>query len=584
MAGDKKIAQAEPVAAGFKSDGCALSEQEVAARKDGIPIDATIPFSGDAISTIKGETDQKPVAEQGVYYPPTSCYDYHYPGYGGTFNQLDGHNYLNANGGSYNGIQSDNGSQLYYLPGYNPYATGTFMGVDGQQSYFPSSGYGSDPMPCYSWDSTYVGDVNHGTNAPWSMKSGLGSNASGKSNGFGSRKPTNTFNGKTSNLPLDMKSRQSTVSSNISKSMLQNHHLKSVNKFASSYQSAGLVKGYQPVGNFSPYTNQNQGFFAHNGPLNYNSNTRVWSDNDRFKLREKSYRSGESETSAELTRGPRGHNNTKPTNSPVNDEKQGLSSHKGQYNLDEFTTEYENAKFYVIKSYSEDDVHKCIKYDVWSSTPNGNKKLDAAFQDAEGRTSEIGASCPIFLFFSVNASGQFVGVAEMIGRVDFDKNMDFWQLDKWNGFFPVKWRIIKDIPNTQLRHIILENNDNRPVTYTRDTQEVGLKQGLEMLNIFKSYSAKTSLLDDFHFYENREKLLKAKRSSKPALPTEMYSTKDLTKTLNTGERIIGVPLAVNNSSSDPTSTLIDLTRNLSLSSHTLKTGAEKSLPSVSASE
>ena len=74
----------------------------------------------------------------------------------------------------------------------------------------------------------------------------------------------------------------------------------------------------------------------------------------------------------------------------------------------------------------------------------------------------------------VNASGQFCGVAEMIGRVDFNKNMDFWQQDKWNGYFPVKWHIIKDVPNPQLRHIILENNDKKPVTNSRDTQEVQL--------------------------------------------------------------------------------------------------------------
>lgn len=72
----------------------------------------------------------------------------------------------------------------------------------------------------------------------------------------------------------------------------------------------------------------------------------------------------------------------------------------------------------------------------------------------------------------VNGSGQFIGLAEMAGQVDFNKDMDFWQVDKWSGFFPVKWHVIKDIPNTQLRHIILENNDNRPVTFTRDTQEV----------------------------------------------------------------------------------------------------------------
>ena len=39
------------------------------------------------------------------------------------------------------------------------------------------------------------------------------------------------------------------------------------------------------------------------------------------------------------------------------------------------------AKFYVIKSYSEDDVHKSIKYGVWASTDTGNRRLDAAYRD-----------------------------------------------------------------------------------------------------------------------------------------------------------------------------------------------------------
>lgn len=72
----------------------------------------------------------------------------------------------------------------------------------------------------------------------------------------------------------------------------------------------------------------------------------------------------------------------------------------------------------------------------------------------------------------MNASGQFVGLAEMIGPVDFKKSMDFWQQDKWNGFFPVKWHIIKDIPNRPFQHITLENNENKAVTFSRDTQEV----------------------------------------------------------------------------------------------------------------
>lgn len=72
-----------------------------------------------------------------------------------------------------------------------------------------------------------------------------------------------------------------------------------------------------------------------------------------------------------------------------------------EYNRVEFPTDYKHAKFFVIKSYSEDDVHKSIKYNVWSSTPNGNKKLNAAYEGAQRIAAGDPRGCPIFLFFSV---------------------------------------------------------------------------------------------------------------------------------------------------------------------------------------
>jgi hypothetical protein len=60
----------------------------------------------------------------------------------------------------------------------------------------------------------------------------------------------------------------------------------------------------------------------------------------------------------------------------------------------------------------------------------------------------------------------------MVGPVDFNKTVEYWQQDKWTGCFPLKWHIIKDVPNGCLRHITLENNENKPVTNSRDTQEV----------------------------------------------------------------------------------------------------------------
>nr|XP_043624112.1 YTH domain-containing protein ECT1-like isoform X2 [Erigeron canadensis] len=223
-------------------------------------------------------------------------------------------------------------------------------------------------------------------------------------------------------------------------------------------------------------------------------------------------------TTSDRNRGPRASKPKVNTNSVDGDGKSEPASRVDieLYNRPDFVTTYDNAKFFVIKSFSEDNVHKSIKYGVWASTPLGNRKLDAAYQEAK----EAGTTCPIFLFFSVNASGQFCGVAEMVGPVDFVNDAEYWQQDRWSGQFKVKWHIIKDVPNSRFRHILLENNDNKPVTHSRDSQEVKLDVGIAMLKIFKDHDADTSIIDDFSYYDEREKDLQEKRSKE----------KDFTKT------------------------------------------------------
>ncbi|KAI4385335.1 hypothetical protein MLD38_003375 [Melastoma candidum] len=258
------------------------------------------------------------------------------------------------------------------------------------------------------------------------------------------------------------------------------------------------------------------------------SGGRAWLTTDKYKNRGQGYYGYNNDSVDglnELNRGPRAKDtkNEKSSTPAVSAKFQSLPSNgtiqegesKGcvvpeinQYNKVDFPEEYTDAKFFVIKSYSEDDVHKSIKYNVWASTPSGNKKLDAAYREAQEKPS----GCPVFLFFSVNASGQFVGLAEMVGPVDFQKNVKYWQQDKWNGQFPVKWHIVKDVPNSLLKYITLENNENKPVTNSRDTQEVMLAQGLKMIKIFKEHTIKTCLLDDFDFYENRQKLVQEKKA------------------------------------------------------------------------
>lgn len=92
----------------------------------------------------------------------------------------------------------------------------------------------------------------------------------------------------------------------------------------------------------------------------------------------------------------------------------------------------QNSKFFVIKSYSEDNIIMSIKYNKWSSTQNGNEKLNKAF--VENNKQDI------YLFFSVNASGQFLGVAKMTSEVIPEEKSDqsVWVQDgKWKGAFNV---------------------------------------------------------------------------------------------------------------------------------------------------
>ncbi|WVR07547.1 hypothetical protein IAU60_004589 [Kwoniella sp. DSM 27419] len=155
------------------------------------------------------------------------------------------------------------------------------------------------------------------------------------------------------------------------------------------------------------------------------------------------------------------------------------------------------ARFFVIKSYTEEDVQKSLKHEIWSSTVLGNKRLDGAFRESADK-------CPIYLFFSVNGSRHFCGVSRMLTPVDESQTSTVWAQDKWKGIFKVKWIFVRDVPSTALRHIRLTNTpENKPITNSRDTQELPYEAGCEVLQIFLDHQSKskTSLLQDFAYYE-----------------------------------------------------------------------------------
>ena len=160
-----------------------------------------------------------------------------------------------------------------------------------------------------------------------------------------------------------------------------------------------------------------------------------------------------------------------------------------------------NCKFFVIKSFSEEDVHKSIKYNVWSSSKDGNLTLSNAFKIAEESKGNV------YLFFSCNGSGRYQGVARMKTPCDENKTFGLWTQDgKWPGLFDVEWIFIKDVPFKEFKNIIITMKDGevKPVSNSRDTQEIPFEQAKIMLQKIAEYQNTNTILEHFEFYDMRQ--------------------------------------------------------------------------------
>ena len=155
-----------------------------------------------------------------------------------------------------------------------------------------------------------------------------------------------------------------------------------------------------------------------------------------------------------------------------------------------------NSKFFVIKSFSEEDVHKSMKYGVWSSSKNGNLTLNNAFNITKEKNGNV------YLFFSCNGSGRFCGVSRMKTPVDENRTFEFWTQDnKWPGLFEVEWIFIKDVPVNEFKNIsiTMKDGDSKPVSNSRDTQEIPFEQAKIIMDKIGNYQKSNTILEHFEF-------------------------------------------------------------------------------------
>ncbi|KAL3235073.1 hypothetical protein RNJ44_02861 [Nakaseomyces bracarensis] len=138
----------------------------------------------------------------------------------------------------------------------------------------------------------------------------------------------------------------------------------------------------------------------------------------------------------------------------------------------------QQTRFFVIKSSNLDHVKRSFYNGIWSSTHFGNRKLSQAYK-------ELNNHAKLFLLFSVNSSGRFCGVAEMVSDIESHLDTSLWDDSyKFGGAFRVRWVIVRDLNNRSLKRFIIVENDMKSITKSRDAQEVPFEIGQSMLKLF----------------------------------------------------------------------------------------------------
>jgi hypothetical protein len=99
-------------------------------------------------------------------------------------------------------------------------------------------------------------------------------------------------------------------------------------------------------------------------------------------------------------------------------------------------SKYKDANFFIIRSKQMEDIHKAIKYGVWTSSSFNNKKFaDAWFTQV-----------PVIFLFTIMKTSRFVGIAKVEDRPMFWQEFPYWgEIGRWKGVIKIKFLYVRDL-------------------------------------------------------------------------------------------------------------------------------------------
>ncbi|RLN37055.1 hypothetical protein BBJ28_00020382 [Nothophytophthora sp. Chile5] len=177
--------------------------------------------------------------------------------------------------------------------------------------------------------------------------------------------------------------------------------------------------------------------------------------------------------------------------------------HSAELVREVFTTS--TCRCFILKSFSEANFHKSLRFGIWSSTYAHNALLDQVFR------SDLTAVRPVLFFF------RYLSLLALLSRLQVLTRLSVCDAKaKYEGFFHVEWLLAKDVPNFVFTGIKMSNTPSKKsITSCRDCEEVLFEEANEFLSIFTAFDSRSSAWDDVAHYDQLQEKLERKRGLTP---------------------------------------------------------------------
>lgn len=165
---------------------------------------------------------------------------------------------------------------------------------------------------------------------------------------------------------------------------------------------------------------------------------------------------------------------------------------------------FQNSNFFVIRSKKIDDIHKAVKYGVWTSSQHNNVRIQDTFMTGKMYNR------PTFFFFTyLNAPG-FVGLAILDG-IQLEREFPFFgEIGRWVGIMFMRWIFLRDVMFDEVAELkeTGHNGEYRRLNEMTDGSRLNAINALRIIELMNTARPISHVFEKFPNYDFQEKKMR----------------------------------------------------------------------------